>query len=494
MTSKRLQKALDLLLNPWPTALAAIFLSLLLFDAFPADSIMYHLPFSARFLHLPGFPDFSNYMEGRFQGFPSLWRLLLGPGLIWNRPRLFIVPNLAALGLLAYCCRRILALPVALVICCCLSFPVSLFLFRSSLQDFFVNTMALSASICLFQPSASFDGKTRKPLWIGGWDLIGLLCLGLAANVKFQGFFLAILILLIAIFFRIRDTGFPSARGTLPSESGKLTLAVLLSLLIFLQPIINLSRFGNPFFPISLPGRPATEPRVETPIQYIPKIPLLTNPLSYIVSVTEIDPIIRSEAGFSFTRSWHNHNSPKPEFLPSPPDYKWIVTGGSNGLFFLTLFIAAFISVFPRHGKAVLEPTRLLILRKRLLLSSLFFMFLPQSMELRYYLISLFSPALVAISGEATPLRKLMRGLIVVGLWFALYSSFLMPIYFRMRTGEWTTSHGILSPDVYQKLPSAEKCKEIYRFQGVSATNPEPRRPEEFQAAMACHLRLTQRE
>jgi hypothetical protein len=486
-----LRRFMNLLLDPWPAAISALLFSLLLFDAFPADSLMYHLPFSVRFLDLPGFPDFSNYHQGRYQGFPALWRILLGPGLVWNHPRLFIIPNLAALGLLVYCSRRILRLSAAMTICCCLAFPVALFGFRSSLQDFFVNVMVLIASLTLFQPALIVDGDIRRPQWISRWDLLGLACLAMAANVKFQGLFMAVLVLMAAGVFRLQDLGF-RGHGAVPAVKRRLVVAVLLIGLVFTQQILNTARFGNPFYPVSVLGLNGTEKPTASPIQYIPRVPLLTNAASYLVSVTEVDPIIRSEAGFSFVRSWHNHNVPKAKFFPAPGEYQdYILTGGSNGILFVTVLIGALLSVFCRGDGAQAHSTSMLILERRLLGTSFLFMILPQSMELRYYMISLFVPALVSVAGQPSALRQVMRWTIVAGLWFVLTVSFLQPLYFWTRTGEWISARQLLSPDLYRKLPREEQCQDYRRLWGgpiIQSSNPTV---GEAQAAIGCHLRLT---
>jgi hypothetical protein len=493
MTVAFLRRLLNLLLNPWPAAISALFLSLLFFDAFPADSLMYHLPFSARFLDLPGFPDFSNYHQGRYQGFPALWRILLGPGLAWNHPRLFIIPNIAALGLLVYCSRRLLRLSAAMTMCCCFAFPVALFGFRSSLQDFFVNTMVVIASLALFQPASGLDGDIRKPLWISRWDLLGLACLALAANVKFQGLFMAVLVLMAAIIFRLRDLGFRGVGAAVPAIKRRLVVAVLLIGLVFTQQILNTARFGNPFYPVRVLGLSGTEGRIPSPVQYIPRVPLLTNAASYLVSVTEVDPIIRSEAGFSFARSWHNHNIPKPGYRPAPFDYPFIVTGGSNGFLFVAVFTGAVLSLYGfgvmRHH---LSSTPLLILKRRLLTASLFFMFLPQSMELRYYMVSLFAPAIVAVSSGPTALRLSMRWVVVLGLWFVMTVSYLQPLYFWARTGEWISARGLLSPDLYRDLPSAQQCVENSKPRSPPITPDYDPNLGDIQPLIACYFRLTQ--
>ncbi len=489
MTLATVRRLLNLLLHPLPASITALFLSLLLFDAFPADSLMYHLPYSARFLHLPGFPDFTNVTEGRYQGFPSLWRILLGPGLAWYHPRLFIVPNLLALALLVCSCRRFLAISAALAICCCLTFPVALFGFRSSLQDFFVNAMVLVASLCLFQPAAEPGADPRPPAWIRRWDLLGLLCLGLAANIKFQGLFMAVVVLIATLFFRWRDQSSSRSEPWRPRR-GSIVLASLLAVLIFAQPLLNISRFGNPFYPVRILGLSGTEPPTSSPIQYLPRLPLLTNAASFVVSGTEVDPIIRSEAGFSFSRSWHNHNLPRKEYFPTAPDYPWILTGGSNGLLFLALLMGAFLSVFGWRGKLHLPLTPVLILRRRLLITSLLFMVLPQSMELRYYMSTLFVTALVAAGGDGSRLRQLMRWLVVAGLWFTLVFSFLQPVYFWARTGEWISARGLLTPDVFHNLPSEQQCLEKYALWKGPISKAPDRTSGDVQDAMACHVRL----
>ena len=302
---------------------------------------------------------------------------------------------------------------------------------------------------------------------------------------------MAILVVIAAIVFRFKDI---RSWGIGSSSLSKKNLFVALApgLLIVFQPLQNVARFGNPLYPVSMMGLPGTEGRMPTTIPYIPKAPLLTNSLSYIASVTEIDPIIRTKAGFSFVRSWHNHNLPRPGFEPKYPNYSWIVTGGSNGILFLCLFIGAFLSVASplRIGRHPFEKTPLLILRTRLLLISFVFTFLPQSMELRYYIISLFSPALVAISGEPTKLRQLMRWIVVAGLWIAMYPSFLQPLYFRIRTGDWDHSRGLMSPDPYRVLPSADDCLESYKLWGGPSPTFPHRTASDIQTSLKCHLRM----
>jgi hypothetical protein len=274
-----------------------------------------------------------------------------------------------------------------------------------------------------------------------------------------------------------------------------LVVAVLVIGLIFTQQILNTARFGNPFYPVRVLGLSGTEGRTLSPVQYIPRVPLLTNAASYLVSVTEVDPIIRSEAGFSFARSWHNHNSPKSAYRPEPLDYPFIVTGGSNGLLFLAVFAGAVLSLYGFWMmRDHLEMSPLLILKRRLFTVSLLFMFLPQSMELRYYMASLFVPAIVAVSSGPTALRLPMRWIVVLGLWFIMTVSYLQPLYFWARTGEWISARGLFSPDLYRNLPTAQQCVENPEPGGGPASTGYASGLGDMQPTIACYFRLTQPE
>lgn len=480
------------LFHPVPVAVLAIALSMWLFDAFPADSMGYHLPFSIRFLGLHDFPDFSGVLNGRYQGFPILWRPLLGLGLISGQPRLFILPNLASLVLLIFICKRYLKLSPALTICCCFAFPVAILGFRSSLQDFFVNCLMLSAAILLLLPpsSQSVKGLPQSP-FILNRDIFGFILLAIAANVKFQGLMGSVIIIGFSLFFRVRDLGSRDNGFLLPRRRLFISLAVIL--LIWAQPVSNIFRHGNPFYPVRLAGLNGPEPPTSSPIQYIPKLPLLTNAASYFVSVTEIDPIIRAKAGLNFRRSWHNHNVAKDGFKAAPGDYQvFILTGGSNGLLTISLTALACLSLAAEAKNINLINNIHFKVRLRLLLVSFLFAFLPQSMELRYYMLTLFVPTLVAVSSNASRWREISRYLTVAGVWFAIFSPFLVPVYFWIRTGFWINADGLLSPDLYSKLPSSAQCLDKRKLWGGTIIKSDTISAIDTQTALACHFRLAE--
>ncbi len=66
----------------------------------------------------------------------------------------------------------------------------------------------------------------------------------------------------------------------------------------------------------------------------------------------------------------------------------------------------------------------------------------------------------VALSGPSVPrFSTVARSVVVLALWFALIPSFLLPIYFRFRTGSWSLDRGLLSPDPYAKINSHLVCR-----------------------------------
>jgi hypothetical protein len=106
----------------------------------------------------------------------------------------------------------------------------------------------------------------------------------------------------------------------------------------------------------------------------------------------------------------------------------------SNGLLTVSLIALACFSMAAETKQLNGDNIDHFKLRFRLLLISFLFAFLHQSMELRYYMISLFVPALVAVSSDVKRCREPSRYLAVAGVWFALFSPFLVPVYFWIRT------------------------------------------------------------
>lgn len=249
-----IKRFLNTFLNPLVPVLLLLIAAFTFVDAYPAaDLINYHLPFAIRQFALHGYPDYQGFQDHLFYGFPSLWRVLLAPGLAFDFPRLFLLPNLIGLGLFAFICRHFLKLSLAQAAACCLVFPVAFFGFRSALQDFFVNSMTASAMLLLLYPR-KLSNQSCREFFLLPRELFGMSLLAISANIKFQGFFMAFILLLSWIFLRWREK--PKRLSTHSFLLGRamnlrLFVACVLCAVIAFQPIYNIARFGNPFTQLS---------------------------------------------------------------------------------------------------------------------------------------------------------------------------------------------------------------------------------------------------
>jgi len=486
------------------TAILATLLSVVWFNAFAGDSLKEHLPFSVRFWNIPGYPQSSEYMLGRYSGFPIVGRMLMGPGLALYAPRLLMLPNLIALAILCGCCKRILGISRAMTICCCLCFPVVFYGFGSSMQDFFVNAMVMSAAICLFTPKDTSRGLSVVQPHIERRDIFALAMLALASNTKFQGLFMASVVIFVAVATRFILPAFRQLR--VPMEKTIVTdysvasrhyrmrwiAAVFILFLVYAQPVVNILRFSNPFYPVEAFGMPGTEKTYNTPVQYLPKIPVVYNYASFLSSALEIDPVIRSERGFRFKRSYHSRNIPKEEFKePDNFGNMWILTGGSNGILYLLLLVGAIIGVIaiPRSTSGL--NSAVIIANRRLMLSALIVCLLPQSIELRYYMYTLFVPALIAVNTPLLRLNKLMRLIVVAGLWILLASVIFEPLYFWSRTGK--RLDDAISMDAYRGLPSEQECLSCGKLEDSAKSGKKELIMTDYGKAFQCQLRFGRR-
>ncbi len=327
--------------------------------------------------------------------------------------------------------------------------------------------MVGSAMLLLLYPRKAEAPSSATTIFLPR-ELSAFLLLAIVANIKFQGFFMAFILLASWAYLRWRDNSLPWTGAMMTLDRTKsLTqglIAFLLCLCIAYQPIHNTVNSGNPFFPIQVAGLRGSVPKTHSPIQYLPGIPLIYNFASFFVSSTEIDPIIRSEAGWNFQRSWHNFNRPKPYYLDRNANHSWVMTGGSNGIIFVLLAMGSWLTLFPGR-KELLSFADLAIheLQRRLIGVSFLFTFLPQTMELRYYMVILFMVALVATSSPLPTVKILMRWILVAGLWFIVATAFLFPTYFWLRTGNSDTDRGLVSPDPFAALKPRMDCAVVIR-------------------------------
>jgi hypothetical protein len=444
-------------------AFLALMFSFVTFNAFAGDSLMYHLPFAIRLWGLHEWPDYSGYFEGRYQGFPVLWRIVLLPALIFREPRLMFIPNLLALGCLCWYSRRYLFIPWSISLLAALCYPVVLFGFASSMQDFFVGATALAGALALFaaslKPNRDESGKT--------W-LAGLLMLVLCANVKYQGLIVSVVILALSILFFLEKHHFVLTkplhycRHLLSVAKTQFFIGTLLLSLIFAQPVINFYRFYNPLYPNAFLFFKGPEATAASRIPYISKIPIIYNGLSFFSSALEIDPILRSSRGFLFQRTVHMQNPPESMRQPADPfGNRWIITGGSYGMMF-ALFLTAAVVTIMRNRNQKLKPVDsnyLPTMQARLMISFLVMIFLPQTLELRYYMYNLLVPAFVAVSSPWPDIRLISRRLCALVLFLTMLSTVALPFYFWTRTNTWL--HSRVSWDLTVDFPSKQQCDKL---------------------------------
>ena len=125
------------------TTITAFLFAILFFRPWVWDATSYHLPFAARELGIQNYLGISNLYDGRYKGFPVLWRYALGQGLILNSPRLYILPNIAAALSVGYCLHRLLNISKLMAIAATLCFPITYLGFASAYLDYFTNAFIL---------------------------------------------------------------------------------------------------------------------------------------------------------------------------------------------------------------------------------------------------------------------------------------------------------------------------------------------------------------
>jgi len=449
-------------------AVLALLLSIIFVNAYPWDTTAYHLPFTARQFHIKDLSGITELLPSRYEGFPKFWRIALYPGLILRAPRLFLICNFLSIGILCIVSKKLLRLPWWLTCCAVLCFPISLEGFRSSYQDF--STNAFIAAGALFTACSDSGNAITNHHWKR--INLGLLMLALAANIKTQGLLMAIAVLASCVLWTLvqkrrnqascdgEDSVCVAHKAHISIFSWLITYSLLV--IIFVQPIANIFSHSNPFYPVRVFGLQGTETAYSTTIQYIPNLPIARNLLGFYSSALEIDPIVRSERGWSFERSIGAFNRVNKKFYRSGgAGLSDIRTGGSNGFLFLILSIIAF---WPLCG--ILSGNAQLMLdmpRAKLMTSVILIAFLPQSMELRYYLSALFIACLLALTSANKFFSKLSLIMVFLAMSFSIISVFQGKTVLAEIVGQRAIGPTILNAINVDKtqLISAERCYEM---------------------------------
>lgn len=395
-----LNKALALLV------VVALLVCILLYRPWPWDTTAYHLPFAARALDISKYANISALLNHRYEGFPILWRYALAPGLAFNVPRLYLLPNFLATLAIAYSSVAVLAVPWYWGIAATICFPISLIGLASSYQDYFTNAFILAGSLVLFRGIYEIVRVHSSGLIRGHKLILGILFLSLAANTKIQGLFMATIALLIALLYYFILSNYrpqsceqkqaPIYSVPIARRMAHQVLFVSIVCSIFFQPLSNIARFGNPVYPFKAFGLNGAEKTYATPLEYLPKAPLAYNVISHFLSSTEIDPYILPGGSSKppSVRNIHMHNSNRS--APSSGGFA-PRTGGTIGPIYISLLALSIFSL-----SRVIRDLYSDISFKSHLPLLLFLMLigisaLPQSLELRYYLVCLYIPACIAL-------------------------------------------------------------------------------------------------
>lgn len=431
----------------------------LLYRPWPWDTTAYHLPFAARALDISKYANISMLLNHRYEGFPILWRYALAPGLALNVPRLYLLPNFLATLAIAYSSVAVLAVPWYWGIAATICFPISLIGLASSYQDYFTNTFILAGSLMLFRGIHEIVRVHSSGLIRVHKLIIGLVFLSVAANTKFQGLFMSIVALLIALlYYFILAKYSPQSREqkqaliySIPVERKMVHLVMFIAIVysIFFQPLSNIARFGNPVYPFKAFGLSGAEKTYTTPLEYLPKAPLAYNVISHFLSSTEIDPYIlpggSSKPPEIRTIDMHNGNRSAPSSGGSAPR-----TGGTIGPIYISLLALSLLSL----SNVIRNMYSDLRFESHLPLL-LFFMLigisaLPQSLELRYYLVCLYIPAYIALCIPRNQvLGSIAKAVVCLGI-----IAGIMHIGFLARSAIISTTIF----DLRKELPSQQEC------------------------------------
>ena len=328
------------------------------------DVWYYHLPFAARLVGIVGGDSFvfSRLNQGRFEGFPLGGEI--AQGLLWRltgRPEAANLVAFSSIPLFAWLVRRWFAVPFHHAVLALFAVPLVQTHASASYVDLPAN-VSLACLVLLVLRAFERTGAPRARDAV-----VGLALASGAAHLRFQ---LAPPVLLALVLLATRA-----------ARRERLTLA-LGAPLVFAWPLKNLLRHGNPAYPVELRIGPFTMPGLDTPYASAPTwLENAPRPLRFFASVFEVGLRPLSDAGRWSVDQW------------TPPDHPGYRMGGFFGAYVVLLLVL--LAWAWRAGK--LTKTQ----RWAFLLLTGVVAFMPQSHELRYYMVWML--ILVTLALRATP-------------------------------------------------------------------------------------------
>ena len=355
-------------------AIAAVVLALLIHrafvdvDLFNWDALAYHLPFAGRVWGIVPRDEllFVDHLEDVYNGFPLLGEIL--QGFFWRFFGLIQAANLVALSSLVLFCyfsSVYLAVPAGSLFLALLAVPVIQIHAAASLVDLPANVACAATMLIAYRLYA----QPAHPVWRD--IVLFFVAAAAAANTKFQTAPLVVLSLLAVVgrlmFLYRSDT----PRLEKPTRHMLLVMMITLvavSPIIFASLVKNMIVFGNPFYPLSVPGTslPHTmAPAVTTPL-YLQDAP---QSLRWLLSIFEFRAY---DARRPFL--WTGEQGFLPDGVPADR---------MGGYFFVyVIFSLLLFATLVRRNRARQER----VAAGFFVLLSVLTSVLPQSHELRYYM------------------------------------------------------------------------------------------------------------
>ena len=428
------------------TAIVALSLSVIFFDAFIYDVLAYHGPFSVIATHVKGLSDFQldQRLLARYQGFAPLWRFTLYPSFVIGWPRLMLLPNFLILSLLCWAIQKLKLLPWHLTVCAVFVFPVCLFSFRSGYQDFFVGASISASTILLL-----FSIYYRK-LHI---TTLALLLLTFSSYTKYQGFMQSFLVVAVG-YLALISSHYVSKKDPRFNKQCS-TLLTFGLLLVSSHSIWNLFVYHNPFYPVSVGPFEGPESNYTASSTYTSFLYPLQGSLNHFLSASELDWIFRGvvpDYNIDMARAQTQYGG-----LLDPKIATGLVrTGGTYGPAYLAAFLGFTYGIFQKLRSCFISKSLngqdflFLMTGIYVLLVS----FLPQSHELRYYLsvfilISIYSSSYLYKESQIHFLRLVL----LLFLSISLSLNFVQPLYSTAKHG---LGYAVNYPS--RDLPSIQDC------------------------------------
>lgn len=324
------------------------------------DVWYYHLPFAAR---IAGIVDahafaFSPTNQARFDGFPLLAETL--QGLAWRalgRPEAANLVSFAALPALAWLLRRDHGVPPHLTFLALVAVPLVQIHATAAYVDLFANALCAVLVLSAFRMIARDEAPSARRM-----VALGLVAAA-AANSKFQIVPIVLLACAVVVSWALWKS---DARARLVH----LAIALAALPLVMATPLKNALRHGNPVWPIELHvlGRalPSLEGAYASSPVWLEGVP---RPVRFLASVLELGARPIAEGRRWSIDQW------------APPDHPAYRMGGYFGAYVVVVVAAIALSLARKRTREAKVAAGFAAGLTAVV------SVLPQSHELRYYLV-----------------------------------------------------------------------------------------------------------